>query len=135
MSIIPVLTKQDLIHTLVRGCKSPAFWRIGTEHEKFLFTTADSHRLPYAGERSIQKVLEAFIHMGWQPIYEKEQLIALRMPHSKATISLEPGGQFELSGAPLATLHETYLETEAHFAAIAAIGKSMDLAVSNSAAA
>lgn len=108
-----MLSKQDLIDDLASGCRPFQDFRIGTEHERFVFDTFHN-RLPYQGVKSIQAVLEAMQPLGWRPVYENDVLISLSCPSTGATISLEPGGQFELSGAPLKTLHETYAELTNH---------------------
>ena len=110
----PVTHKKQLIDYLAAGCKPPSRWRIGTEHEQFLLKSDTLKRFPYEGGSGIQAVLEALQAYGWEPVREQNQVIALKMPHRRAFITLEPGGQFELSGAPLATLHDTKAELDAH---------------------
>ena len=89
-------------------------WRIGTEHEKFLYNIDNFHALPYEGERSIGALLHYLkTHHDMTPIMEKEVLIGLK-DGKGASLTLEPGGQFELSGAPLESLHETCTETGRH---------------------
>lgn len=112
---LSALTKDQLITYLSAGCKPSDQWRIGTEHEKFLFRKQTKDRFSYSGSKGIEAILVALQEYGWQPIYENHQLIALKMPHQQRSISLEPGGQFELSGAPLRTLHETKKELDDHF--------------------
>jgi glutamate--cysteine ligase len=109
-----VLSKADLIDYLASGCKPPSRWRIGTEHEQFLLKPDTLKRFPYEGEGGIRAVLEALQAYGWEPVFEQGQTIALKMPVQQAAITLEPGGQFELSGAPLATLHDTKAELDTH---------------------
>ncbi|MDA8230890.1 MAG: glutamate--cysteine ligase [Magnetospirillum sp.] len=108
-----VASKRQLVEYLEQGCKPPEAWRIGTEHEKFGFTDEDLRPLPYEGGRGIRAVLEGLIGQGWSPVYEGESIIALT-DGTGANISLEPGGQLELSGAPLASIHETCCETHHH---------------------
>jgi len=101
-----------LIQTFASGCKPREAWRLGTEHEKIGFCL-DSHRpIPYDGERSIRRVLELLVTDGWKLEHEDGNPIALR--RGMANITLEPGGQLELSGAPLATVHETCAEVRDH---------------------
>lgn len=109
----PVEHHSQLAEYLAQGCKPKADWRIGTEHEKFGYCV-DTHRpLPYAGERSILAVLEGLRDQhGWAPVSEAGNLIGLEK--AGANVSLEPGGQLELSGAPLQTIHETCDEVNAH---------------------
>jgi glutamate--cysteine ligase len=108
-----ISSKRQLVEYLESGCKGPADWRIGTEHEKFAYTTDDLRPLPYHGERSIEAVLTGLMGLGWQPVYEGGNVIALT-DATGASVSLEPGGQVELSGAPLETLHQTCCETYQH---------------------
>ncbi|GGL53765.1 glutamate--cysteine ligase [Wenxinia marina] len=109
----PIERHEQLAEYLAEGCKPKDQWRIGTEHEKFGFCT-DSHRpLPYAGERSIHAVLSGLRdRFGWQPVEEGGKLIGLQK--DGANVSLEPGGQLELSGAPLETIHQTCDEVNQH---------------------
>ncbi|MFL5332653.1 MAG: glutamate--cysteine ligase [Geminicoccaceae bacterium] len=109
----PVTGRRELVEYLAQGCKPRAAWRIGTEHEKFCFTQDDLRPLPYAGPRSIRALLEGLAErFGWTPVLENGQPIALTK--QGCNISLEPGGQFELSGAPLETLHQTCCEAHTH---------------------
>jgi glutamate--cysteine ligase len=109
----PIERHEQLAEYLAEGCKPRADWRIGTEHEKFGYCKDTLKPLPYAGERSIQAVLEGLRDgHGWDPLIEGGNLIGLTK--GGANISLEPGGQLELSGAPLETIHETCDEVNAH---------------------
>jgi len=108
-------SRNDLVYALERGCKPKSEWRIGTEHEKFPFLTDTLERVPYEGERSIRALLEGFRdRFHWTPIMENGNIIGLLAPDGLGSISLEPGGQFELSGAPLANIHETCEEVHDH---------------------
>ena len=97
--------KSQLIDDLISGCTPRDEWRIGTEHEKFAFRLSDKKRLPYEGADGIGEILTRLTRFGWEPIQEKDKTIALQM--NGCAITLEPGGQFELSGAPLETIHQT----------------------------
>lgn len=109
----PIEDPRQLVEYLEAGCKPPADWRIGTEHEKFGFCTDTLKPLPYDGPRSIRAMLEGLRdQFGWNPVYEGENIIGLEL--KGANISLEPGGQFELSGAPLGTIHQTCDELNEH---------------------
>jgi glutamate--cysteine ligase len=109
----PITDHRQLIEYLEAGCKPKSEWRIGTEHEKFGYTHDDLRPLPYDGERSVRALLEGLAaRFDWQPILEGGRPIALQ--RGRANITLEPGGQFELSGAPVATLHETCCEVHEH---------------------
>ncbi len=109
----PIERHEQLAEYLEIGCKPAADWRIGTEHEKFGYCK-DTHKpLPYEGERSILAVLEGLRDLhGWAPVIEGGNLIGLEK--DGANVSLEPGGQLELSGAPLETIHETCDEVNQH---------------------
>lgn len=101
----PVTDKSQLIEYLADGCKPPESWLIGSEHEQFLFRKEGCSPLPYNGTCSIHAVLEGLQQQfDWQPVVEGTALIALSNPNGNI-ISLEPGGQIELSNAPLRTVH------------------------------
>ncbi len=121
----PPLQKVHLIEYLAAGCKPPSRWHIGTEHEQFLLKSDTLNRFPYEGKIGIRAVLEALQPYGWEPVYEQDKIIALKMPHQQASITLEPGGQLELSGAPLPTLHDTKAELDAYQAQVGSILKAM----------
>ncbi|MEM9551817.1 MAG: glutamate--cysteine ligase [Pseudomonadota bacterium] len=111
----PIERYEQLAEYLSSGCKPKSEWRIGTEHEKFGFCRDSLEPLPYDGERSILAVLEGLRDQhGWDPLTEAGKLIGLIK--DGANVSLEPGGQLELSGAPLDTIHETCDEVNAHLA-------------------
>ena len=121
---------EDLVRWIAAGEKPKADWRIGTEHEKFVFRTVTLDPVPYGGNDGIRALMEELIRRyGWLPIKEGENIIALKRPDGEkgGTISLEPGGQFELSGAPLETLHETAAETDEHLREVLDVGE--DLAI------
>ncbi|MFC1536318.1 glutamate--cysteine ligase [Pseudomonadota bacterium] len=94
------------------GCKPEEQWRIGTEHEKIGFCVDSLKPIPYAGTRSIQSLLTLLAKRSGRPLFENDTIIAIQK--QLASITLEPGGQLELSGAPLATIHETCMETQNH---------------------
>ncbi len=109
----PVENKQQLAQYLADGCKPRADWRIGTEHEKFAYCRDTLQPLPYDGERSIKAILEGLRDgFGWEPVFEGDNIIGLEK--NGANVSLEPGGQLELSGAPLTSIHETCDEVNEH---------------------
>ena len=109
----PIEHHDQMAQYLADGCKPKEDWRIGTEHEKFGYCV-DTHKpLPYEGERSIRVMLEGLRDRhGWAPVEEGGKLIGLEK--AGANISLEPGGQLELSGAPVETIHETCDEVNTH---------------------
>ena len=125
-----VRSRDDLVAWLAEGCKPKESWRVGTEHEKFVFHTGTLTPVPYEGERSIRALMDALVDgFGWEPIREGDRIIALKRPDGVhgGTISLEPGGQFELSGAPLRTLHETCREAGEHFREILSVGEALSI--------
>ena len=114
--VVPVANERELVEYLALGCKPASEWRIGTEHEKFGYHLDDLRPLEYEGDRGIRAMLEGLQRFGWQPVMEGGNVIALSM--GGASVSLEPGGQFELSGAALETLHQTCDEVHTHLAQV-----------------
>lgn len=120
----PIEKPEDLAAYLEAGCKPREDWRIGTEHEKFGYCRDTLKPLPYEGERSVRAVLEALqSQFDWDPIYEAGNIIGLTK--GGANVSLEPGGQLELSGAPLETIHETCDEVNAHLDQAKAVSEAL----------
>ena len=119
------LDRDDLIAWFAAGCKPREAWRIGTEHEKIGFCVDSLKPIPYDGERSIKKLLELLITRDWQPVLEAGNLIALKK--GGASVTLEPGGQVELSGAPLATIHQTCRETTDYHALMRTISDELGI--------
>jgi glutamate--cysteine ligase len=116
----------DLVAFLRAGEKPPEAWRVGTEHEKIGLHGADRSPIDYAGDRGIGKLLERIAdRAGWEPISEDGNIIALQ--HEGASITLEPGGQLELSGAPLRTIFETCAEFHAHLELVRAVSEPLDI--------
>jgi len=101
-----LITKEDLIKYFHQGCKAPNELKIGVEHEKFLFNNKSNKRIDY---QTIEKVLKFLEQFDWQPIKEKNKTVALKK--QKKSITLEPGNQVELSGAPLNSIHLTCNES------------------------
>ena len=122
----PVIESRDmLVRPMQKGEKPKESWRIGTEHEKFVYRTAD-HRAPSWEEPDgIRDLLMGLTDYGWRPVEEGGKIIALT--GSDGTISLEPAGQLELSGAPLASLHETCAEAGRHLEQVKAVGDRLGL--------
>ena len=108
----PIENRRQLIEYFISGNKPKAKWRMGTEHEKFGFDKATMKPLPYEGKTGIRAMLEGMTRFGWEPVTEGNNPIALL--RGGANVTLEPGGQLELSGAMLDTLHETSDENEQH---------------------
>jgi glutamate--cysteine ligase len=124
----PIENKRQLIEALSTGSKPKSDWRIGTEHEKFPFLTDTLEPVPYEGPRSIRALLEGMRdRFGWEGVYEEGHIIALADPNSMGNVSLEPGGQFELSGAPLETVHETCQEVHEHLVQVREIGDALGI--------
>ena len=116
----PIERYEQLAEYLEAGNKPKDKWRIGTEHEKFGYCKDSLRPLPYDGERSIKAVLQGLRDRhGWKPVTEGEYLIGLEK--DGANISLEPGGQLELSGAPLETIHQTCDEVNTHLREVKSI--------------
>src|SRR5580704_8106563 len=108
----PIQSRDDLVRQLSKGCRPKADWRIGTEHEKFVYDLKTFKPVAYDGDPGIRQLLHGMQRFGWQPVLEGGNIIGLTQ--DGASLSLEPGGQFELSGAPLKTVHETCSELNAH---------------------
>ncbi|NKB48191.1 MAG: glutamate--cysteine ligase [Alphaproteobacteria bacterium] len=125
----PVIeSKTQLIEWFEAGNKPPEDWRIGTEHEKFAYRIDDHAPLSYDGQPGIRDLLEGMQQFGWTPVFEGDNVIALS-GESGANISLEPGGQFELSGAPVETLHQTCDEVQEHLRQIRIVNKELGVAM------
>ncbi len=126
----PIGSKADLIGWSAKGSKPKDKWRIGTEHEKILFHTDTLAPVPYDGPRGVRALMDGLMtRFGWQPILEGETVIALKSPEGldRGSVSLEPGGQFELSGATVETIHDVAVETEAHLAEVRSIGEDLGI--------
>lgn len=116
VDMTPIETRDDLVGWLEAGCKPRAAYRIGTEHEKFPFMVAGHAPVPYAGRAGIKALLDGMqAKLGWEPILDGDNIIGLFDEAGGGAISLEPGGQFELSGAPVESLHDTRDEIDRHF--------------------
>ena len=115
----PIESRDELVAWFEKGNKPARDYRIGTEHEKFPFYRRDLTPVPYDGRRGIRALLEGMQGLlGWEPIMEGSTIIGLYDVTGGGAISLEPGGQFELSGAPVETLHQTSAELFAHLAQV-----------------
>jgi glutamate--cysteine ligase len=117
--------KSQLIEYFEKGCKPEEEWSIGTEHEKFLFHKSNFQRVSYFGEPGIRTIFYHLQKKGWQPVDEKGNVVGLKK--NGASITLEPGGQVELSGSKLKTLQETFHETQKHFHELEEICESLNL--------
>jgi glutamate--cysteine ligase len=126
----PVTSRNALVEWLEAGIKSEGERAVGTEHEKIPFFRAGHAPVPYdppgGGVRALLEGLGAAL--GWAPIMDRDALIGLYDEHGGGAVSLEPGGQFELSGAPMATVHATKEEADAHFAALEPVARRLGIA-------
>ena len=123
----PVLTdKRQLVEYLESGCKPRDAWRIGTEHEKFAYHLGNLRPLEYEGENGVKSMLEKLTRFGWQPVAEGGNVIALKQDDG-SSITLEPAGQLELSGAPLENIHETCKEVGQHLQQVKSVAAEMNI--------
>ncbi|HVG52700.1 MAG TPA: glutamate--cysteine ligase [Xanthobacteraceae bacterium] len=128
IDMTPVESRDELVAWFAEGVKPREKFRIGTEHEKFAFTRAGHAPVSYAGPRGIQALLNGMQHLlGWEPIMEGDNIIGLFDVTGGGAISLEPGGQFELSGAPVETVHQTHSELMAHLAQVREIAAPLGI--------
>src|SRR6516225_4393008 len=126
VDLTPIERRDELVHWLAQGVKPKSQFRIGTEHEKFAFTLVGHDPAPYDGPRGIRALLEGMQHLlGWEPILEGPNTIGLFDVTGGGAISLEPGGQFELSGAQLETVHQTSSELMAHLAQVREVAEPL----------
>ncbi len=124
----PLSSVSQMADYLAGGCKPKDAFRIGTEHEKFAFFRADNSPVPYFGAAGIQALLLGMQEKtGWDPIMDGDNIIGLAHAKGMGAISIEPGGQFELSGAPLETLHETCRESNQHLAVLREVAEPMGI--------
>ena len=128
IDMTPLQSRDELVAWLEAGVKPPSEFRIGTEHEKTPFTLQGHHPVPYEGARGIGALLEGMkLLLGWEPIVERGNIIGLYDVTGGGAISLEPGGQFELSGAPVETVHQTQSELMAHLAQVREIAAPLGI--------
>ena len=129
----PITSRDELVAWLEAGAKPPAQFRIGTEHEKIPFYKSSRSPVPYEGvperdQGGIRALLEGMqTRLGWAPVIDEPHIIGLYDATSGAGISLEPGGQFELSGAPFETIHQTDAELDAHFSVLKAVAEPLGI--------
>ena len=123
-----VETREDLVAYLASGCKPEANWMLGTEHEKFGYTLNDLRPLPYSGNSGINAILTGLAdEFDWRPVMENGLTIAL-LDDTGASITLEPGGQLELSGALLDNIHQTCTEVNTHLNQVRAVSEPLGAA-------
>ena len=124
------LSRDQLISALDKGMKPRDQWRIGAEHEKFAFRRSDLSRPGYDGPDGIRAMLDGLTRFGWTPVEEGGHVIALERANTEgmtASVSLEPGGQFELSGAPLKDVHDICDETGRHLVEVKTVADELGL--------
>jgi glutamate--cysteine ligase len=122
----PATDKRRLVQYLESGCKPRTEWRIGTEHEKLAYRLQDYRPLPYEGSQSICAILQGLTRFGWKPVFENGNLVALA-DDDGCSVTLEPGGQVELAGAPLENVHQTCCEIGRHLRQVKAIGAELNV--------
>src|SRR5256884_8572637 len=128
IDMTPLQSRDELVAWLAAGVKPASEFRIGTEHEKTPFTLEGHHPVPYDGAKGIGALLEGMkLLLGWEPIMERGNIIGLYDVTGGGAISLEPGGQFELSGAPVETVHQTHGELMAHLAQVREIARPLGI--------
>ncbi|HSS08228.1 MAG TPA: glutamate--cysteine ligase [Rhodanobacteraceae bacterium] len=125
VSETPITDRAELVRYIAEGGKPIGDWRIGTEHEKFGFRLDDLRPPTYEGERGIGRLLEGMTRFGWQRVLEGDKLIALS--RENASVTLEPAGQVELSGAPLETIHGTCCEVDKHLKEVKTVADEIGL--------
>ena len=124
------LSMDDLAGALSKGAKPKDQWRIGAEHEKFAFNRSTLRRPAYEGDDGIKAMLDGLTRFGWTPVEEGGHVIALERANAEgmtASVSLEPGGQFELSGAPLKDVHDICNETGQHLMEVKSVADQIGL--------
>src|ERR1700692_815450 len=128
IDMTPLQSRDELVAWLEARVKPPAGFVRGTEHEKTPFTLSGHHPVAYEGARGIGALLEGMkLLLGWEPIMERGNIIGLYDVPGGGAISLEPGGQFELSGAPVETVHQTQSELMAHLAQVREIAAPLGI--------
>ena len=124
----PIASRDELVAWFEKGCKTNGAFRLGTEHEKFAFYPGNNAPVPYEGANGIGALLDGLQkRIGWEPILENGRSIGMFDENTGGAISLEPGGQFELSGAPLDTLHQTAAELDQHLSDTRAVGETLGM--------
>ncbi|MCF6369734.1 glutamate--cysteine ligase [Rhizobium halophilum] len=124
----PLTSVSELSAYLASGARPKEDFRLGTEHEKFAFFYSDNSPVHYAGEASISALLRGMqAKLGWDPITDGDNIIGLADRSGMGAISIEPGGQFELSGAPLETIHETCSESNRHLDVLREVAEPMGI--------
>jgi glutamate--cysteine ligase len=123
----PITSRAQLISYFADAAKPKADWRAGSEYEKFIYRPSNLKTVSWGEPNGLRDLMYGLTQFGWTPVMEGENIIGLR--RGAAGISLEPGGQFELAGAPMATLHETAFEIDEHIRELNQLGEAMDIGV------
>ncbi len=123
------LVFEDLVRWFAVGEKPQSDWRVGAEHEKFVFRLGTHGTVDYEGPSGIKALLEGLMRFGWKGVYEDSDAgdVLIGLERGKANVSLEPGGQFELSGAPLETMHDICSETGGHLQEVKVVADELGL--------
>ena len=121
-----MIKKDDLTEYFFRGIKSKNNLKIGVEHEKFILNTNTLKPLSYEEHNGIKEILEKLTTIGWIPLYDDNKQTIIALKRGKEAITLEPGGQIELSGAPLDNIHETCEETTNHLKELTKVGNELN---------
>jgi glutamate--cysteine ligase len=121
-------SRADLLEVMAVGSKPKSEWRVGTEHEKHVYRKAPLAPVPYAGDDGVHALLQGIEgRTGWHPFFDRGNPIGLRNLGAVGGISLEPGGQFELSGAPQLTIHDAAAELDAHLEDCRIVGGPLNI--------
>ncbi len=124
----PIASLDELLIPFHESIKPPDRFRIGAEAEKFGVDAVTGAPLPYEGERSVLTILETLVaRHGWLPDYEYPGGPLIALQRAGASVTLEPGGQLELSGAPLETTHQICAEMSGHLAELRDISNELGL--------
>ena len=121
----PITERRQLVEYLASGARARADWRIGTEHEKFGFRLDDLRPPTFDGERGIEALLKGLTRFDWTPVEEHGRVIALT--RGDASVTLEPAGQLELSGAQLESIHQTCCEVDGHLREVRTVADELGL--------
>mgnify|MGYP000926739845 CR=1 FL=1 len=121
-----ITDKTMLLDYMAAGCKPPSAWRIGTEHEKFAYALDSFKPLEYEGDNGVRALLEAMQQFDWEPVLENGNIIALKKSDG-SSVTLEPAGQVELSGAAVETIHQTCNEVNQHLTQVKTVAREMGI--------
>ena len=126
----PITDYRQLVEVMASGEKPIEAWRIGTEHEKFGFRLDDLRPPTFDGERGIEALLKGLTRFGWTPYEESvdgQPARVIALTKGMASVTLEPAGQLELSGAPVETIHDTCKEVGSHLREVRAVADELQL--------